>query len=246
MESLTSSSDWIAVTFSYETLITSLSPGIESFAGCSGSEMIGRPITQFLADRTVYEMPCMLDTVKKEGRWEGEIVYRDCRRNEIKAHGVLIPLSGPEVHNSGYLLQSKLTEFQDLDSGSISIYSEVGSHVRTLVHDLNNPLAVIMGSAQLLALNPGCTGKVRSDIEKLYSELGRMAHVVEKLHGYAISLCERTPDSAAEEHSIQYIVLNCLEKTIHSFEYLRIDPDFFGFFQFFPESAKVILQIARL
>jgi hypothetical protein len=55
-----------------------------------------------------------------------------------------------------------------------------------------------MGSTQLLALSPGCTGKVRTDIEKLYSELERVAHAVEKLHGYAISLCEGPSDISLE------------------------------------------------
>ena len=82
---------------------------------------------------------------------------------------------------------------------------DVGSRVRALVHDLNNPLAVVMGSTQLLALNVHCTGKIRSDIEKLYSELEKMAQVVEKLHGYAFSLCERGRDSgtAQEENAVR-------------------------------------------
>ena len=60
--------------------------------------------------------------------------------------------------------------------------------MRALAHELNNPLAVTLGFAQLLILNSNCPGKVRTDIEKLYSELHSIAGVAEKLHAYAISL----------------------------------------------------------
>jgi hypothetical protein len=40
-------------------------------------------------------------------------------------------------------------------------------------------------------LNTGCQGRIRTDIEKLYSELKRVNQVVERLHGYAISLYDK-------------------------------------------------------
>jgi hypothetical protein len=39
-------------------------------------------------------------------------------------------------------------------------------------------------------LNAQCAGKVRADMEKLFSELKRVVQVVERLHGYALSLQE--------------------------------------------------------
>ena len=99
------------------------------------------------------------------------------------------------------LLLSKLTESQDSSDDAGTTYADVGSRVRALVHDLNNPLAVIMGSTQLLTLNSRCTGKMRADIEKLYSELEKVVQVVEKLHGYAFSLCEQASDPPPEENT---------------------------------------------
>jgi signal transduction histidine kinase len=64
----------------------------------------------------------------------------------------------------------------------------VADSLRTIVHDLNDPLAVIMGFSQLLILNADCQGKIRADVEKLYSELKRAVQVVDRLHQYAISL----------------------------------------------------------
>ncbi|MBN2318122.1 MAG: hypothetical protein JXR49_03560 [Acidobacteria bacterium] len=203
MELLTNSSGWLAVTLSSETLVTALSSGTEGFAGYAGREMIGRPITRFLADKTVYEMPQILNTVEDEGKWEGEIIYRDHHGKKIKTRGSVILLSDKESRHSGFLLLSRRIEFQDSSDEDGSFCADVGSRVRALVHDLNNPLAVVMGSTQLLALNVHCTGKIRSDIEKLYSELEKMAQVVEKLHGYAFSLCEGVSDPESEENTVR-------------------------------------------
>ncbi|NWG12161.1 MAG: hypothetical protein HXY20_01360 [Acidobacteria bacterium] len=66
--------------------------------------------------------------------------------------------------------------------------SEVGKHIRALVHELNNPLAVMMGFTQLVLLDGRCEGRMRADLEKAYSEMKRAAGVVEKLYACALSL----------------------------------------------------------
>ncbi len=70
---------------------------------------------------------------------------------------------------------------------------EVGKELRSLVHELNNPLAVMMGFTQLILLNNRCDSKVRADLDKVYSEMKRVARAVEKLHTYALSLQEHRP-----------------------------------------------------
>jgi signal transduction histidine kinase len=193
----------LAVTFFPDTRIKSISLGIEKFSGYSNDEMIGRSITQILADRTVFEMPNMLETAKNEGIWSGEISFRSNDKTIFHAYGTLIPLSDGTNKNTEFLLLSKFGEAVVQGDGSNSVYVDVSSRIRKYVHDLNNPLAVIMGSTQLLSLNPGCSGKIRSDIEKLYSELERIAEVVEKLHEYAFALCERISDADSVKDSIK-------------------------------------------
>ncbi len=72
--------------------------------------------------------------------------------------------------------------------GEEALRCEVGKELRTLVHELNNPLAVMMGFTQLILLNNRCDSKVRADMDKVYSEMKRVARAVEKLHTYALSL----------------------------------------------------------
>ncbi len=207
MGSLITTSGWLVVTLSSQASVTALSPDADGFAGYKSREMIGCPITKFLADKTVYEMPYIMDTVKVNGKWEGEFFCLDRSGKEIPTKSNIILLSDNENRNSGYLLLLRPKESLDSSrDGFGSIQADVGSRVRDLVHDLNNPLAVIMGSTQLLTLNSHCTGKMRSDIEKLYSELEKMVRVVEKLHGYAFSLCEGATDSSPEGKTVQHSV----------------------------------------
>jgi len=78
-------------------------------------------------------------------------------------------------------------------SGEEALRHEVGKELRTLVHELNNPLAVMMGFTQLILLNDRCDSNVRADLDKVYSEMRRVARAVEKLHAYALSLQQRRP-----------------------------------------------------
>jgi PAS domain S-box-containing protein len=191
MQSLACSSKWLAATFSSEALITSLSSGAEQFTGYSAQELVGRPITQILADHSAFEVPCILETAKEWGYWQGEIAHRSRGGKPLAARGTVSLLAGKQNHAAGYLLISNLNSTPVLNERENSIVTEIAATLRTAAHDMNNPLAVIMGFAQLLLLNQNCQGNMRSDIEKLYSELGRVIEVVERLHKYALSLCEQ-------------------------------------------------------
>lgn len=70
----------------------------------------------------------------------------------------------------------------------------MAAHLREIVHELNNPLAVIMGFTQLILLDLRCEGKMRADVERVYSEMQHVVPVVEKLHSYALSLQEAHPE----------------------------------------------------
>jgi PAS domain S-box-containing protein len=191
MQAAVCSSRWIAATLSPEALITSLSSGAEQFTGYSAQELVGRPITQILEDQSAFEVPRILDTAKEWGYWEGEITHISRSGKHLDARGMVSLLAGKPNHPAGYLLISNLSKSLVLDERDSSAIAEVAATLRTFAHDLNNPLAVMMGFTQLLILNQNCQGNIRSDIEKLFSELKRVIQVVERLHGYTLSLYER-------------------------------------------------------
>jgi nitrogen-specific signal transduction histidine kinase len=173
-------------------MITSLSSCAEQFTGYSAQELVGRPITQILADRSVFEVPRILSVAKEWGYWDGEIVHRARGGKHLDARGTVSLLAGNGNISAGYLLISNLDRSLVLDGCDNAAVVEIAGTLRTFAHDLNNPLAVMMGLNQLLILNANCQGKIRNDVEKIYSELKRVIQVVERLHGYARSLYEKT------------------------------------------------------
>jgi PAS domain S-box-containing protein len=204
MQPFICSSRWLAATLSQEALIASLSSSAEQFTGYSAQELVGRPVTQILADHSAFEVPHILDMAREWGYWEGEISHRTRGGKCIEARGAVTLLSGKGNHSTGFLLVSNLDKSLDVNEYEDSAVGEIAANLRAFAHDLNNPLAVIMGFTQLLILNAGCQGKVRTDIERLYSELKRVIQVVERLHGYAISLYEKPQlEQASEAATVQ-------------------------------------------
>ncbi len=192
MQSLVCNSKWLAATLSSEGLIRSLSSEAEQFTGYSAQELVGRPITQILSDSSALELPRMMNVANEWGHWEGELVHKVRGGKCLDGRGMLSLLAGAGNCSTGYLLVSNLNPSSALDNCEDSGLAEVARNLRRFAHDLNNPLAVIMGFTQLLILNANCQGEIKNDIEKLYSELRRVIQVVERLHKYAISLNERS------------------------------------------------------
>jgi PAS domain S-box-containing protein len=192
MQSLSCGQKWLATTLSLEGIITSLSPGAEQLTGYSAQELVGMPITEILADSSAFELMRILEAAKQRGHWEGELVHRTREGVSFEARSVLSLLAGDENHSTVYFL------FSNLNTPAISlpqtevVFAQVERKLRAFVHDLNNPLAVIMGFTQLLMMNSNCQGSMRADVEKLYSELKRVIQAVETLHEYAISLHDKS------------------------------------------------------
>lgn len=194
MQALIRSSRWLAVTLSPEGLILSLSPSAEQFVGYSPGELVGRPVTSILDDDTAFEMPKILSTVKEWGYWEGEIAYSARSGDRMVGRGVLTSMFRNGNRVDTFLLLSNLKGVAREEPGKPAV-GDIASDLRAFAHDLNNPLAVSMGFAQLLVLDPACKGKIRADLEKLYSELQNVVQIVEKLHSYAVSLQQNSPVS---------------------------------------------------
>jgi signal transduction histidine kinase len=192
MQSLPGSSRWLAAILSPEALIASLSLGAEQLTGFSAQELAGMPITRILDDSSAFEVPFILRSAKEWGSWGGEIVHRDRGGDLLKARSTLTMLGSREGYQCGYLLISNFDPLSAPSGKEDSIAVDTAAKLRVIAHDLNNPLAVIMGYVQLLILDENCPGKIRVDIEKVYSELQRVIPVVERLRSCAISLCGTT------------------------------------------------------
>jgi len=197
MQSFACNSRWLAATLSSDAIITSLSYGAEQFTGYAPRELVGRPVTHILADSTAFEVDRILDAANQWGHWEGEILHRTRAGKSLEARCAVSLLSGSGNRSAGFLVFSSLNANSALDRSPNTMTAEIAGKLRGFSHDLNNPLAVMMGFAQLIILNPNCQGAVKKDVEKMYSELKRVIQVVENLHNYAMSMCEKPHDEAA-------------------------------------------------
>jgi PAS domain S-box-containing protein len=193
MRSFSESAQWMAVAMSSDGLITSLSSTAEQFTGYSAHELVGRPITVILGDRSVFEISQMMRSANDWGLWEGEIMHRNRSGRSLRAHSSLTQLSARGNDCAGFLLLSALKQ-QFAGGTSGAPLGEVAAHLREIAHELNNPLAVIMGFTQLILLDLRCEGKMRADVERVYAEMQRLIQVVEKLHAYSLSLQEAHPE----------------------------------------------------
>ena len=199
MQALVCSPRWLAAALSPDALIVSLSTSVEQFTGYSAQELVGRPITQILADQSAFEMPQILNAVKEWGTWEGGLIHRTRSGRSLEARGAVTSLAGRENLPAGFLFMSNLNQAPAMTACDNAATADIAASLRAFVHDLNNPLAVIMGFAQLLTLNSNCKGNVRADIEKLYEELKNVVRWVERLHEYAISLDDK-PKAKQEQN----------------------------------------------
>ena len=183
----------MVVTLSSDGLISSLSNTAELLTGYSAHELVGRPVTMILADRSIFEVPQMMRAAVDWGAWSGELMHRNRSGKAFKAGASLMQLTSHENNSAGFLLLSDLQEKPLGDAANATLY-EVLTHFRETAHELNNPLAVMMGFIQLILLDLRCEGKMRSDMERLYAEMKRIVQIVERMHSYAISLQEEQPE----------------------------------------------------
>jgi len=181
---------FVAVTFSPDALISALSPGAEQWTGYSARELIGAPITHILADRSVFELPRILEYAADWGIWEGDVVLMNRSGGHMRTRGYISSLGGNGHAQPCFLLVSTPERSAAPSDEVRAALQEAGARLRTLSHEMNNPLAVMMGFMQLILLNPQCAGKVRDDMERLFSEMNRVVNVLERLHHYALSLQE--------------------------------------------------------
>jgi len=183
----------MAVTFSGEGLITSVSPEIEEITGYTARELADHSITEILGDASVFRLPDMMNTCRECGTWSGEIQHLHRSGLSVPAYGVLSLLTSAGEGLASFLLISAFS-----GSGSEPMkhahIREIGARLREFAHQLNNPLAVILGFTQLIMTSPQCTGAIQSDMEKLYSETRRLVELVQRLHKYGLGLQEGARD----------------------------------------------------
>lgn len=184
---------WAAIVLAADATIRELSPAAERLTGRRCALLLGRPVTEILAERSVFDAARMLAAARERGIWEGETFCRDASGAPVRGHGLLVPLQGEEPEGGFLLLiREALPGAMPAEGG----LPETASRLRALAHRMNNPLAVMMGFAQLLLMEMPAGDPDREHVARMYAEMKRLAEAVEALHDYALSL-EPVPQAGA-------------------------------------------------
>ena len=183
----TSPASHMLLTLTVDGLVSSVSSETgRIFGGLTGG-CIGAPVTKILADLSAYEIPRILRVARDSGSWEGEMVFRNSEGNELGLRATIFSLLDTSGKLCSFALVAALVKNPVSDGEREETY-QVGDKLRTVSHELNNRLAVVMGFAQLVMLDKQCQGSMRSHMEKAFAEIQSVVQLVEDLHHYALSL----------------------------------------------------------
>jgi len=188
MESFIQLPQLFAIGLSAEALIISVSTEACRFLGYLADDLLLKPVTRILADDSAFETPQILDLARKQGFWQGGMMFllQDGKATEARCD--LLSMHSNGNHPGNYLLISRLNKASAAGTGELSELAEISSRLRAIAHDLNNPLTVVQGYVQLLLANSDCPLTIREDIKKIQSGLSWLTDTVNQLHNYAVSL----------------------------------------------------------
>lgn len=157
-----------------------------------------------LGDRRGEELPRSFLSILSELRWrEASVVGNNRRIAAIiqpsrefairRANAVEVPCEGSVTmveYNRRPILLVMVREISERKKFEQQLrrsekLSALGQLVAGVAHELNNPLAVIMGYAQILTSQEQPIGRVRGDLQKILHESERAAKIVKNLLTFA-------------------------------------------------------------
>jgi two-component system NtrC family sensor kinase len=161
---------------------------VKEIYGYSKDELIGKDASFFIpADREPLEfIRSIYAVMKKEG------CYRGLARANTKGGGTVdIEYSISQIPNRHHIelvtvardvTERRRLEEQIQQAGRLAAVGELAAGV---AHELNNPLAAILGYAQLLTKSNDLNEVTRKDLNAVYSEAQRAAKITQNLLTFA-------------------------------------------------------------
>ena len=160
--------------------------GAERLYGWASKEVVGRKVSSFLHS-DLAEVEGAIQKVLKNDRWEGELhkIGKEGNPFLVQASWTLLRDSDGKP-TSVLAINSDLTEKKKLEAQFLRAQrmESIGTLAGGIAHDLNNVLAPIMMSVELLKLT--CTSEQDQNLlATLLSSVKRGANLVSKVLGFA-------------------------------------------------------------
>jgi PAS domain S-box-containing protein len=168
--------------------ITEVNPAAEELIQRRADQLTGRPL-QNLCPRLSDPTESLLENKKRvEGLFDatGEIRIARAEGDQVLCEGTVTLVDcqkRPVLQiNAREITTRKKMEQQLRQAEKLSA---LGGLVAGVAHELNNPLAVVMGYAQLFVKNKNLEERVRQDLQKILHESERAAKIVRNLLTFA-------------------------------------------------------------
>ena len=168
--------------------IVQANPAAEGLTTCKADQLVGRPLrtlcpqlpdcTESLLENkkrveALFDAAGEIQITRGEGEQvlcEGLVTLVDCHKQPV------LQINAREI-TTRKKMEQQLRQAEKL--------SALGQLVAGVAHELNNPLAVVMGYAQLFMKNKSLDEKVRKDLQKVLHESERAAKIVRNLLTFA-------------------------------------------------------------
>jgi PAS domain S-box-containing protein len=168
--------------------ITQVNPAAEELTQRTADQLTGRPLRD-LCPRLSAPTESLLENKKQvEGLFDaaGEIRIARAEGDQVLCEGTVTLVDcqkQPVLQiNAREITTRKRMEQQLRQAEKLSA---LGQLVAGVAHELNNPLAVVMGYAQLFVKNKNLEERLRQDLQKILHESERAAKIVRNLLTFA-------------------------------------------------------------
>jgi PAS domain S-box-containing protein len=178
------------MTTDLEGRITLWSESSEKMFGYTKDDIVGRPFeTLFASSPDPALLACMRQKGSSEGRWEGEVSYRQRAGSSFDGWCVTTGLLDENGCLLGYLsivrnvTEKKQMQMQLIQADKMASLGELAAGV---AHEINNPLSGILSNAEFLQEEiPGDDHERQEEIQEIIRNSERIKTIVQDLLNFS-------------------------------------------------------------
>jgi two-component system, NtrC family, sensor kinase len=181
-------SDGILIVQASNLQILEVNQATQSMTGYSSDELLKLPLAALCPALKGKEQDIAQDpsSIRKVFSSYGNLSVTRKDGNMVLAQGNTVIVdapAGPTIH----IFLQEMTERRQLEQQlrQAEKLSALGQLISGVAHELNNPLAVISGYAQLLTMRPVVDEKTRNDLMKIQRESERASRIVQNFLTFA-------------------------------------------------------------